>query len=67
MIQNHWKKLPLLWALQLKFNCGTYPIAQLSSLKLSVDSQAYKLVVQKVFLFQMLGETTIITYLHIPN
>ena len=39
IIQNHWKKLPLLLDLQFQFNCGAYPIRQLSSLKLSIDSQ----------------------------
>ena len=33
------KKLVLLWTLQFKFNRGTYPIGQLSYLKLPMDSQ----------------------------
>ena len=44
VIQNYWKKtssikLDLLWALQFQFHCGTYPIGQLSSLKLPIYSQ----------------------------
>ena len=39
IIQNHWKKIAPFWALQFQFNCGTYPIRQLSSLKLPMDSQ----------------------------
>ena len=39
IIQNHWKKIALLWALQFQFNWRTYPIRQLSSLKLPMDSQ----------------------------
>ena len=33
------KKLALLGALQFQFHCGTYPIVQLSSFKLPMDSQ----------------------------
>ena len=39
IIQNHWKELPLLWALQFQLNCETYQIRKLSSLKLPMDSQ----------------------------
>ena len=39
MIQNHWKKLALFWTFQIQFNCRTYLIRQLLSLKLSMDSQ----------------------------
>ena len=39
IIQNHWKKLALFWVCQFQFNYGTYPIRQLSSLKLPMDSQ----------------------------
>ena len=39
LIRNHWKKLAPLWALQFQFNCETYPIRKLPSLKLHKDSQ----------------------------
>ena len=39
IIQNYWKKLALLWALQFQFNSETYPIRQLLSLKLPMDSK----------------------------
>ena len=55
------KKLPLLWALQFQFNCGTCAIRQLSSLKLLRILNAYRPVAQNVFLFQMLEETSIFT------
>ena len=55
------KKLPLLWALQFQFNCGTCAIRQLSSLKLLRILNAYRLEAQNVFLFQMLEETSIFT------
>ena len=49
--------------IQVQFNCGTYPIGQLSPLKLPKDSQCIQLVAQKVLLFQMLEETSISTLL----
>ena len=61
IIQNHYKKLALLWALQLQLNCGAYPIRQPLSLKLPVDSQCIQVSSSKVFLFQMLGETSMFT------
>ena len=33
-------KKAVFWTLQFQFNCGTYPIRQLSSLKLPMDSQS---------------------------
>ena len=39
IIQNHWKKLALSRARQFHFNSGKYPIRQLLSLKLPMDSQ----------------------------
>ena len=41
IIQNHGKKLALLWVPYFQFNYGTYPIRQLSPLKLpmAMDSQ----------------------------
>ena len=65
IIQNHWKKKNLLWALQFQFNSNlTVEHILLYNYWLSNclwTPNAYRLVVRKVFLFQMLGETSIFT------
>ena len=61
IIQNHWKKLALLWALQFPFNCGVEHI-KLDNFHLwnfLWAPNAYKLVALKVFLFQMLEEASV--------
>ena len=63
IIQNHWKKLALLWVLQFQFNCRVEHI-QLDNFHLwncQWAPNAYKLVALKVFLFQMLEEASVFT------
>ena len=61
IIQNHWKKLALLRALQFQFNCGTCPMDNCSLWNCLWAPNAYKQVAKKVFLCQMLEETSIFT------
>ena len=60
------KKIDLLWALQVQFNSNlTVEHIQLYNFCLSNclwTPNAYRLIVRKVFLFQMLGETSIFTW-----
>ena len=61
IIQNHWKKLALLWTLQFQFNHETYPTRNFRLSNWLWTPNAYRIVVQKIFLLQMLRETSIFT------